>query len=48
MGWLSVSVLLVGVALSFHNTLWGWAGVALVVWVSLSAIEMRLRPDKWN
>ena len=48
MGWLSVSVLLVGVALSFHNTLWGWAGVALLVWASLAAIEMRLRPDKWN
>ena len=48
MGRLAVGVLLVGVALSFHNTLWGWAVVALVVWASLSAIEMRLRPDKWN
>jgi len=48
MGWLSVSVLLVGVAMSFHNTLWVWAWIALVVWVGLSAIEMRLRPDKWN
>ena len=48
MGWLSVSVLLVGVALSFHDTLWPWAMLALIAWASLSAIEMRLRPDKWN
>jgi len=48
MGWLSVSVLLMGVAMSFHDTLWVWAGLFFLAWVGLSAIEMRLRPDKWN
>ena len=48
MGWLSVSVLLMGVAMSFRDTLWGWAGLFVLAWAGLSAIEMRLRPDKWN
>ena len=48
MGWFSVSVLLVGVAMSFHDTLWPWAALCALAWVGLSAIEMRLRPDKWN
>ena len=48
MGMLAVGVLLVGVALSFHETLWPWAILALIVWGSLSAIEKQSRPDKWN
>ena len=48
MGRLAVGVLLVGVALSFHDTLWGWAGVALLVWASLAAIEMRYNPKVWK
>jgi len=48
MGWLSVSVLLVGIALSFHDTLWVWAGLALVAWASLVAIEMRFNPGIWK
>ena len=48
MGRLAIGVLLVGIGLSFHDTLWGWAGLFAVAWAILAAIEMRLRPDKWN
>jgi len=48
MGRLAVGVLLVGIALSFHDTLWGWAGIALVVWAGLVAIEMRYNPKLWK
>ena len=48
MGRLAVGVLLVGVALSFHDTLWVWAVLALVAWASLVAIEMRFNPKIWK
>ena len=48
MGRLAVGVLLVGIALSFHDTLWVWAGLALVAWASLVAIEMRFNPNIWK
>jgi hypothetical protein len=48
MGRLAVGVLLVGIALSFHDTLWVWAGLALVAWASLVAVEMRFNPNIWK
>jgi hypothetical protein len=48
MGRLAVGVLLAGVALSFHNTLWGWAVVFAVTWGVLAAIEMRYNPKLWK
>jgi hypothetical protein len=48
MGRLAVGVLLMGVFLSFHNTLWGWAGLAVLVWAVLVAIEMRYNPTLWK
>jgi hypothetical protein len=47
MGRLAVGVLLAGVLLSFHDTLWGWAGVAVLAWAILAAIEMRYT-KKWQ
>jgi hypothetical protein len=48
MGRLAVGVLLVGIGLSFHDTLWGWGGVFAVVWAGLAAIEMRYNPTLWK
>ncbi len=48
MGRLAVGVLLVGIGLSFHDTLWGWAGLFAVAWAILVAIEMRYNPEMWK
>jgi hypothetical protein len=48
MGRLAIGVLLMGVALSFHDTLWGWAGVCVLVWAGIAAIEMRYNQKLWR
>jgi hypothetical protein len=48
MGKLAIAVLLVGLALSFHDTLWGWGGACAVAWSFLAAIEMRYNPKVWK
>ena len=48
MGRLAVGVLIVGVGLSFFDTLWGWASVFLVVWSVLAVIEMRYNSKLWK
>jgi hypothetical protein len=47
MGRLAVGILLAGAVLSFHHTLWGWAGVAVVAWAIVATIEMRYT-KKWE
>jgi hypothetical protein len=48
MGKLAVGTLLVGVGLSFHDTLWGWAGVFVLAWAFFAAIEMRYNKKLWK
>jgi len=48
MGRLAVGILLMGVFLSFHETLWGWAGMAVVAWAGCVAIEMRYNSKLWK
>jgi hypothetical protein len=48
MGRLAVVVLLMGLFLSFHDTLWGWAGLAVLVWAGVVAIEMRYNKKLWS
>ena len=48
MGRLAIGVLLVGIGLSFHDTLWGWAGLFAVAWAVLATIEMRYNPKVWK
>jgi hypothetical protein len=48
MGRLAVGVLLVGLGLSFHETLWGWGGLFAVAWGILAAIEMRYNSKLWE
>ena len=43
---LSVIVLLMGVILSFHETLWGWAILFAVGWAALASLEYNLK--KWG
>jgi hypothetical protein len=47
MGRLAVGILLAGVLLSFHDTLFGWAGVAVLAWAIVATIEMRYT-KKWQ
>jgi hypothetical protein len=47
MGRLAVGTLLAGLLLSFHDTLWGWAGVAVLAWAIVATIEMRYT-RKWQ
>jgi len=39
---LSTIVLLMGVILSFHETLWGWAGLFAIGWALLASVEYNL------
>jgi len=48
MGKLAVGVLLMGLFLSFHSTLWGWAGLAVLAWAGAVAIEMRYNKKLWQ
>ena len=48
MGKLALGVLLMGLFLSFHDTLWSWAGVATIVWAILVVIERKYNPDLWK
>ena len=48
MGRLAVGILLAGLLLSFHDTLWGWAGVAVLAWGIVAAIEMKYNPKLWE
>ena len=47
MGRLAVAIIGSGVLLSFHDTLWGWAGVAVLAWAVVATIEMRYT-KKWK
>ena len=48
MGRLAVGIVIAGVLMSFHDTLWGWAGVAVLAWAIVAAIEMRYNPKLWK
>ena len=48
MGRLAVGILLAGLLISFHDTLWGWAGVAVIAWGIVAAIEMRYNKKLWR
>ena len=43
MGKLAVIVLMMGVILSFHETLWGWAYLFAVAWAALASLEYNLK-----
>jgi len=45
---LAIGVLIVGVVLSFHSTLWLWATVAMLVWLGLVVLEMKMNPSLWR
>jgi len=46
---LSTIVLMMGLILSFHDTLWGFAFWFVVAWAGLAALEYRLRKlDAWK
>jgi hypothetical protein len=47
MGRLAIGIVIAGVLLSFHDTLWGWAGVAVLAWAIVATIEMRYT-RKWQ
>jgi hypothetical protein len=47
MGRLGVSIILAGLLLSFHDTLWSWAGLAVLAWAIVVTIEMRYT-KKWQ
>ena len=40
---LSTIVLMMGLILSFHDTLWGWAGLFALGWALLAAVEYRIK-----
>jgi hypothetical protein len=48
MGRLAIGILLAGLLISFHNTIWGWAGVAVLAWGIVAAIEMRYNKKLWE
>jgi len=45
---LSTIVLLMGIILSFHDTLWGWAGLFAVAWAALASVEYNIGKRKVN
>ena len=48
MGRLAIVFLFVGIVLSFHTTLWGWAFAAYLAWALCALIEMRYNPKLWD
>jgi hypothetical protein len=48
MGRLAVGILLAGLLLSFHDTLWSWAFPAVILWAIVATIEMRYNKKLWR
>jgi len=46
MGRLAVGILLMGLFLSFHETL--WAGMAVLAWAGAVAIEIKYNKKLWE
>jgi len=43
MGKLGFIIIMMGVILSFHDTLWGWAGLFAIAWALLASVEYHLK-----